>query len=231
MSTDAQLAANQANAQHSTGPKTEEGKAISSQNHRKFGLTGRFTVLAWEKQEEFEDLSARLRAEHQIYSPFEAELIEKMAQHHWLSRRAMLLQEACFDRELPLCDQEKQLALYLRYQTTHERAFERCATELRRLRKEREKAKIGFESQKRKQAEEARREANENRRQAAETRTQELHQWAVLLAQAKVDHQQMLTSDVRFNQTLAQLKEEAHRTSDVRCARSEEDRMRAEKAA
>ena len=84
------------------------------------------------------------------------------------------------------------------------------------------------ESQKRKEAEEARREANENRRQAAENRKQELHQWAVLLAEAKVDHQKMLTSDIRFNQTLAQLKEEeAHRTPDGRCARSEEDRKRA----
>ena len=88
MSTEAQRAANQANSQQSTGPKTEEGRAISSQNHRKFGLTGRFTVLPWEKQEEFEDLRSRLCAEHQVYSPFEAELIEKMAQHHWLSRRA-----------------------------------------------------------------------------------------------------------------------------------------------
>jgi hypothetical protein len=208
MSTEAQRTANQANAQHSTGPKTEEGKTISSQNHRKFGLTGRFTVLPWEKQEEFEDLSARLRAEHQIYSPFEAELIEKMAQHHWLSRRAILLQESCFDRELPLCEQEKQLALYLRYQTTHDRAFERCAGELRRLRREREKAKIGFESQKRKEAEETRKQAHENRRQAAENRKQELHQWAVLLAEARVEHEQVLTLGARLPITLAAIKEE-----------------------
>ena len=120
----------------------------------------------------------------------------------------MLLQEACFDREMPICDQEKHLALYLRYQTTHERAFERCASELRRLRKEREKARIGFESQERKRKEEARCEANENRRQAAENRKQELHEWAVLLAEAKVTHQQMLSDDVRFQQTLAQLKKE-----------------------
>jgi len=145
MSTEAQRAANKANAQLSTGPTTEEGKAISSQNRRKFGLTGRFVVLPWEKQEEFEDLRARLCAEHQVYSPFEAELIEKMAQHYWVSQRAVLLQESCFDLEMPLCEQEKQLALYLRYQTTHDRAFERCVKELRTLRKEREKVKIGFE--------------------------------------------------------------------------------------
>ena len=131
-----------------------------------------------------------------------------MAQHYWLTRRALFLQETCFSPEMPLCEQEKQLALYLRYQTTHERAFDRCASELRKLRNEKRKAEIGFESQKRKQAEEARREANENRRQAAENRKQELHQWAVLLAEAKFTHQEVLTSGARLPQILAQMKEE-----------------------
>src|SRR5437868_5428231 len=193
MSSEAQRAANQANAQLSTDPTTEEGKAISSQNRRKFGLTGRFTVLPWEDQEDFNLLVTRLRAEHQPTIAFETDLIEKMAQHFWLAQRAVLLQETCFDRELPICEQQKLMALYLRYQTTHERAFERCVKELRSLRNESRKQKIGFESQKRKQAEEARREANENRRQAVETRKQDLHQWAVLLAEAKVDHQEVLT--------------------------------------
>ena len=208
MATECQIKANQANAQHSTGPTTEEGKAISSQNRRKFGLTGRFTVLPWEDQEEFDLLVKRLRADHQPNIAFETDLIEKMAQHFWLAQRAVLLQEICFDRETPHCDCQKQLALYLRYQTTHERAFERCVKELRSLRNESRKQKIGFESQKRRQAEDIRREANETRRQAAETRKQELHEWAVLLAEAKVDHQQMLTSDIRFQQTLAQLRED-----------------------
>ena len=107
------------------------------------------------------------------------------------------MQEACFSPDEPLCEQEKQLALYLRYQTTHERAFERCAGDLRRLREEREqreKAKIGFESQKRKEAD--------------ETRKQELHQGAVLLAEAKVEHQQVLTLGVRLPITMAQIAEE-----------------------
>jgi hypothetical protein len=231
MSTDAQRAANKANAQHSTGPTSEEGKAISSQNRRKFGLTGRFTVLPWEDQEDFNLLVTRLRAEYQPTIAFETDLIEKMAQHFWLAKRAVLLQETCFDRELPICEEQRLMALYLRYQTTHDRAFERCATELRKLRNEKRKAEIGFESQQRKEAEQARREASEIRRQAGENRKHELHEWAVLLAEAKVEHQQMLTSDARFNQTLAQLKEEAHRTPDVRCARSAEDRKTVQKIA
>ena len=90
-------------------------------------------------------LVKRLRAEHQPTIAFETDLIEKMAQHFWLAQRAVLLQEICFDRETPHCDCQKQLALYLRYQTTHERAFERCVKELRSLRNESRKQKIGFE--------------------------------------------------------------------------------------
>ena len=87
MGTEAQLKANQANAQHSTGPKSPEGKAAVSQNNFRHGLSGHFQVLPWEKQEEFDNLRARLRAEHPAYSPFEAELIEKMAQHYWVNWR------------------------------------------------------------------------------------------------------------------------------------------------
>ena len=38
MSTEAQIAANRANAQHSTGPQSAAGKAASSQNRRLLGL-------------------------------------------------------------------------------------------------------------------------------------------------------------------------------------------------
>jgi hypothetical protein len=202
MSSAAQIAANTANAQHSSGPKTAEGKAVASQNRRKYGLTGRFQVLPWEDQEDFDALVELLRCEHQPNIGFESELIETMAQHYWLSQRAGLLQERCFDREVPDCLDEKQLALYMRYQTTHERAFERCANELRKLRNETRKAQIGFESQKRREADDARQAAHEIRRQAAENRKQELHQFAALLAQAKIDHENMLTSRVKLGMTL-----------------------------
>jgi hypothetical protein len=77
----------------------------------------------------------------------------------------------------------------LRYQTTHERAFHKASDELRKSRNEKRKAEIGFESQKRQQAEEERREAREKRRQ-------ELHKWNRLYVQAKAEHQEMLTCDV-----------------------------------
>jgi hypothetical protein len=218
MPTEAQIKANQANAQHSTGPKTAEGKALASRNNFRVGLTGdSFNVLAWEKQEEFDQLLEDLRAEHKPATRTESLLVEKMAQSYWLSQRAAFLQKMCFDPELPTCrsTEEKLFALYMRYQTTHERVFHKALNELLRLRAEKRKLEIGFESQERRRNEEARREAeqarkqaNENRCQANENRKQELHQWAVLLAEAKVDHQQVLTLGARLPVVTGQIKGE-----------------------
>ena len=50
MSTAAQVTANLANAQHSTGPRTETGKAASSQNALKHGLTAKTVLLPGEDE-------------------------------------------------------------------------------------------------------------------------------------------------------------------------------------
>src|SRR6185437_6664458 len=92
MSTQAQIAANQKNAQLSTGPKSDTGKAASCRNNFRYGFTGAFAVLPSEKQEEFDALLAGLRAEHEPASITETLLIEKMAQAWWLRTRALLLQ-------------------------------------------------------------------------------------------------------------------------------------------
>jgi hypothetical protein len=195
MSTPAQAAANQANAQHSCGPKTDSGKAASSKNNFRFGFTGAFAILESEDEAEFNLLAASLQDEHQPSTITEHLLVQKMAQHYWLSRRAILLQTSRLD-------DEKQFALFLRYQTTNDRGFHTCLNTLLKLRAEKRKAEIGFESQKRREAEEARRQSNE-------TRKQDLHQWAVLLAEAKVDHQQALTLNAKLPQAIAAAKEES----------------------
>jgi hypothetical protein len=58
-----QLAANRANASHSTGPRTSEGKARSAQNSRKHGFTAtNFAVVRLEELEEVAHLRADLIA-------------------------------------------------------------------------------------------------------------------------------------------------------------------------
>jgi hypothetical protein len=180
----AQTAANQANAQLSTGPRTPAGKAVAAMNNFRHGFTGLFRVLRWESQQEFETLLDGLRAEHLPSTPTETFLVDQMAQSLWLTKRAVRLQHETFNDEMPVCDDPKQLALYIRYQTTHERAFHKSLNTLLKLRAEKRKAEIGFESQQH-------RRADHTRREAAEIRKQELHKWSVLLAQAKVDNQEL----------------------------------------
>ena len=170
MSTQAQILANQANAQLSCGPKTDAGKAISSKNNLRHGLTGPFVVLNWEKQEDYETLRNEFIAEHQPATLTEQTLVEDMAQSHWLRKRAILLQEMCFNPDAPIADEPKELALYLRYQGTHDRAFYKALNQLQKLRADKRKQEIGFVSQQRKEAEETRRQARDKRRANEEIR-------------------------------------------------------------
>ncbi len=195
MATPAQIEANRANAQHSTGPKTEAGKARSSLNRLRWGFRGQFRVLPSESQEEFELLLENLRAEHQPQTTVEEMLLLKLAQHFWLSQRAQRLVDRALDRETEARDPEQTFTLWLRYQTTNDRAFHRCLDQLLKLRAQRVKEAIGFERQKR-AAEQAaaqaeRQRQQEERAQAAEKRKQQRHELAVLLTQARIDHQSL----------------------------------------
>ena len=135
MSTEAQIAANRANAELSTGPKTEEGKAASSRNHTSHGLTysNIFFILPCESGEAYSILLANLHHEHRPDTETERILVDRMAQHHWLRCRAEGLESGCFREDGTI--NEKGLALYLRYRTSHERAFHKCLNELLKLAK------------------------------------------------------------------------------------------------
>jgi len=187
MSTEAQIAANRANAEHSTGPTTEEGKAASSRNHFSHGLCtydNIFFILPFESTEAYSLLRATLLHEHRPENETERLLVDRMAQHHWLRCRAEAFESGCFKEDGTLDD--KRLALYLRYRTSHERAFHKCLNELLKLRAEKRKTEIGFESQKRAKEEHTRKQ---EKHQMAKDR----HKWDVLLAEAKVDHQVLRT--------------------------------------
>ena len=64
MATQRQIEANRRNAQRSTGPTTPEGKARSAQNSLTHGLTAASVVISIEDRGDYEELRARLIAEH-----------------------------------------------------------------------------------------------------------------------------------------------------------------------
>src|SRR5258708_9308750 len=155
MSSYSQISANQSNSQHSTGPKTEAGKAASGQTNFRHGLVpgAAFKVLATEDQAEFDQFLDALRSEHSPVTATEAILVEGMAEAHWLRQRAAALESSCFDPQTGQVTNEKSLALYLRYQNTHRRAFHKCLADLLKLRVQTQKLRIGFEQHRRKEEE------------------------------------------------------------------------------
>lgn len=148
MATEAQIQANRANAEHSTGPRTEQGKANSCRNNIRWGFRGRFTVLANESQEEFDTLLDRLRAEQRPQCIAEDVLILQMAQHFWLTQRAQLLCDLALEQGTADANPDKTFSLWLRYQTTNQRGFHKCLDQLLKIRAQRFKEAIGFERQK-----------------------------------------------------------------------------------
>ena len=151
MATPAQIAANKQNAQKSTGPKTEEGKATSSRNRLSHGFASSAVLIDDENPEEFKGLLRGLTEEYKPVTDTEVILVEKMAQHQWLCLRAFRLQGMAFTDELRKSSEfaiPKSLGLLIRYHTTADRAFHRAHNELAKSQKERKKSEIGFEPQK-----------------------------------------------------------------------------------
>ena len=132
---------NRANAQQSTGPRTPEGKLASSRNSLKHGLASAQLVIPGEDPAAFDALLSSLVHEHQPANPTEEILVQEIAQSYWLTQRAIRFQNQCFTAEGV---DEKRLALFLRYQTTYDRAFHKALNLLIRLKKQRP---IGFVSQ------------------------------------------------------------------------------------
>ena len=100
MSSSAQVLANQHNATRSTGPKSPEGKATSSQNATRHGLTGGFSVLPHESQEAFDQLAASLRAEFRPEGEDETFLLDQMIQARWRLARIERLEAEAYEEIL-----------------------------------------------------------------------------------------------------------------------------------
>ena len=189
----AQLNANRANALHSTGPRSETGRAISSQNRTTHGLArhnGTFLLLPSEDPNGFEALKASLANEHQPSTETESILINGMAESHWLAHRAQTLQNTCLDPQTGQITDAAMFSLYLRYQTTHTRAFHKCLNDLLKLRSERRKTENGFEAQERKN-EELRLQNERNERK------KEHHEWDIRLKRCELGSQ--ITKNVIAN--------------------------------
>ncbi len=159
MPSDAQLAANRANALKSTGPRTEEGKARSSQNGARHGLAARTLALSTESDEEYQQLQQEYEARYAPQDEVEHHCLQELIACAWRLRRAWGVESATL--ELALLKQratlskgerahldetqrtalafrtagpvEGMLPLLMRYETRLARQYDRALARLRLL--------------------------------------------------------------------------------------------------
>jgi hypothetical protein len=149
MASAAQLTANHANAQNSTGPRTVEGRQRSSVNRLRHGLTSTQIILPGEDAAEYDELREDLLGTYKPANATECTLVEEIAASSWRLMRARRQETIILTRLLGDCadagtaiaelflEKPKELARLMRYITSFERAYYRALNKLEKLQKER----------------------------------------------------------------------------------------------
>jgi hypothetical protein len=138
MSSEVRQIANAANAQLSTGPRTDQGKARSSQNARTHGLTASQLFIPAEERSEFDELHATLLADIRPEGALQETLFEQVIAAEWNLRRIRRM-EAQLNASAPSLDSlddsvlTKKLDRLARHRTSNERSYHRALRELKSL--------------------------------------------------------------------------------------------------
>lgn len=111
MISDKQLQANRANAQKSTGPKTEIGKSISSKNATVYGLRSALPVIDGEDPAEYNDFRNDMIAQFEPVGPMETLLVDRIVHAAWRIRRIGVIEVQLYDFiRQPLEDDRRKFA-------------------------------------------------------------------------------------------------------------------------
>ena len=100
MSTAAQIAANQANSQLSTGPITEAGRAASSRNNFRHGFRSQSVLLPGDDPAEYDALLAELTAHFGPDDLTDERFVREMADADWRLRRVRQYLESAIARRV-----------------------------------------------------------------------------------------------------------------------------------
>ncbi|HXE64181.1 MAG TPA: SEC-C metal-binding domain-containing protein [Bryobacteraceae bacterium] len=135
MATSAQLAANIANAQSSTGPTTEEGKSASSQNAVTTGLFTAGALIRPGEELLYAELEQSLQIELSPATLMEENLVEEILGAMWRLRRCRLIESSLAGLDDDTADHRQSSIDRARSQAS--RLLYRATAELRRLQTER----------------------------------------------------------------------------------------------
>jgi hypothetical protein len=103
-------AINRANSEHSTGPRTAEGKARSSQNALRHGLLSRTPVLPSEDPAAYQQHCRQFFDEHHPATPTETQLTQELADTAWRLNRVPALEAELLNRAAHPANEEAAIA-------------------------------------------------------------------------------------------------------------------------
>ncbi len=103
MSTLKQIDANRRNAQHSTGPRTPEGKRAASTNALQSGIYAEKEVLPFEDASQLETLTAEYQDRFHPTTPEARALVDSLIHHEWLLRRLRRAEAAIYHCDCQSC--------------------------------------------------------------------------------------------------------------------------------
>ena len=100
---------NRANAQFSTGPRTESGKQRSSLNALRHGLTAASPILPSEDPTAYESHRLQFIDEHQPATPTETQLVQELIDTSWRLNRIPLLEAQVLNRAANPRDEQARI--------------------------------------------------------------------------------------------------------------------------
>ena len=144
MSTPAQIEANRANSQRSTGPRTEDGKRASAANATREGLTSARHIVRPGEEAHYEAMRANLTKELEPEGEFQTQCFEVIVHAAWNIQRCIVLEgelqlqafekgslDAMLDDEIAV-----KLDRLYRYKKMHENSQRKAVAQLGRLQSE-----------------------------------------------------------------------------------------------
>ena len=133
MSSPNRIEINRANAQHSTGPKTPEGKKQSSLNALRHGLTGQIVVMPTEDLHAYQLHLESFTDEYHPEGATESNLVQALADTSWRLNRVAALETNLLTQDQDPLSIVAALAKLSLHSQRLSRQFERTVTQLRAL--------------------------------------------------------------------------------------------------
>ena len=128
---------NRANAQHSTGPRTPEGKQRSAMNAVRHGLTAKTPALPGENQQDYLEFRRKMIEDLQAKGTLEEQLAQSIADIQWRLNTCVSLSEQILDTETDPRLVRDALYKFGTYEHRLRRDFLATLNQLRELQNER----------------------------------------------------------------------------------------------